>query len=63
MLRGRLDRPRRLTSVWHYGPVDSRGRIGDKLEIIELLYRYVRDEGELRRILVDNPSRLFGYEN
>ena len=40
MLRGRLDRPRRLTSVWHYGPVDSRGRIGDKLEIVELLYRY-----------------------
>jgi 3-phenylpropionate/cinnamic acid dioxygenase small subunit len=40
VLRGRLDRPRRLTSVWHYGPVDSRGRIGDKLEIVELLYRY-----------------------
>jgi len=32
-------------------------------DLLELLYRYVRDEGELRRILIDNPSRLFGYEN
>ncbi|MBL8363326.1 MAG: amidohydrolase family protein [Rubrivivax sp.] len=31
-------------------------------DLLELLYRYVRDEAELRRILVDNPSELFGYE-
>lgn len=30
-------------------------------DLLELLYRYVRDEAELQRILVDNPSRLFGY--
>ncbi len=30
-------------------------------DLLELLYRYVRSEDELRRILVDNPSRLFGY--
>ena len=32
-------------------------------DLLELLYRYVRSEDELRRVLVDNPSRLFGYEN
>ncbi len=30
-------------------------------ELLELLYRYVRSDDELRRILVDNPSELFGY--
>lgn len=30
-------------------------------ELLELLYRYARDETELQRILVDNPSKLFGY--
>jgi predicted TIM-barrel fold metal-dependent hydrolase len=32
-------------------------------DLLELLYRYVRDEAELRRILVDNPAKLFCYEN
>lgn len=31
-------------------------------ELLEVLYRYVRDESELRRILVDNPCKLFGFE-
>jgi predicted TIM-barrel fold metal-dependent hydrolase len=31
-------------------------------DLLELLYRYVRNDEELRRILVDNPARLFGYE-
>ncbi len=31
-------------------------------ELLELLYRYVRSEDELRRILIDNPTRLFGYD-
>jgi predicted TIM-barrel fold metal-dependent hydrolase len=32
-------------------------------DLLELMYRYVRDEAELRKIMVDNPSKLFGYEN
>ncbi len=31
-------------------------------DLLELLYRYVRSEQELQRILVDNPSELFGYD-
>jgi len=31
-------------------------------DLLELLYRMVRDEAELRRVLVDNPAALFGYE-
>lgn len=31
-------------------------------DLLELLYRYVRSERELQQILVDNPSRLFGYD-
>lgn len=31
-------------------------------DILELLYRYAPDEDDLRRILVDNPARLFGFE-
>ena len=31
-------------------------------DLLELLYRYVRSEAELQRILVDNPAELFGYE-
>lgn len=31
-------------------------------ELLELLDRYVRSDDERRRILVDNPSTLFGYE-
>ncbi|HSV46948.1 MAG TPA: amidohydrolase family protein [Ramlibacter sp.] len=32
-------------------------------DLLELLYRYVRGEEELQRVLVDNPSRLFGYDD
>lgn len=31
-------------------------------DLLELMYRYVRDDAELHRILVANPSRLFGYD-
>jgi len=48
-------------SDWPH-PVSKKPPPNDA-DLLELLYRYVRDEGELRRILVDNPSRLFGYEN
>jgi predicted TIM-barrel fold metal-dependent hydrolase len=47
-------------SDWPH-PVSKQAPPNDA-ELLELLYRYVRDESELRRILVDNPSRLFGYE-
>jgi 2-pyrone-4,6-dicarboxylate lactonase len=31
-------------------------------DLIELLYRYAPDEATLRKILVDNPARLFGFD-
>jgi predicted TIM-barrel fold metal-dependent hydrolase len=32
-------------------------------DLLELLYRYVLDEAELKRILVTNPAELFGFKN
>ena len=32
-------------------------------DLLELMYRYVRNESELHKIMVDNPSKLFGYDN
>ncbi len=32
-------------------------------DLLELLYRYAPDEAELRKILVTNPAKLFGFEN
>jgi len=29
--------------------------------LLELLYRYAPDEAQLRRILVTNPAKLFGF--
>jgi 2-pyrone-4,6-dicarboxylate lactonase len=31
-------------------------------DLLELLYRYAPDEAELRKILVTNPAKLFGFE-
>ena len=31
-------------------------------ELLELLYRFAPDEGTRRRLLVDNPARLFGFD-
>jgi len=47
-------------SDWPH-PVSKRQPPNDA-DLLELLYRYVRSDEELRRILVDNPARLFGYE-
>lgn len=47
-------------SDWPH-PVSKKAPPNDA-ELLELLYRYVRDEAELKRILVDNPGKLFGYE-
>ena len=46
-------------SDWPH-PVSKKQPPNDA-DLLELLYRYVRSEDELRRILVDNPSVLFGY--
>ena len=32
-------------------------------DLLELLYRYAPDEAELRKILVTNPAKLFGFGN
>ncbi|MCU5787601.1 amidohydrolase family protein [Alloalcanivorax marinus] len=32
-------------------------------ELLELLYRYAPDAGERQKILVDNPAKLFGYDD
>jgi predicted TIM-barrel fold metal-dependent hydrolase len=31
-------------------------------DLLELLYRYAGDAATLRKILVDNPAALFGFE-
>jgi hypothetical protein len=31
--------------------------------VLELLYRYAPDEAELKKILVTNPAKLFGFDN
>lgn len=40
----------------------SKAQPPNDAELLELLDRYVRSDDERRRILVDNPSQLFGYE-
>ena len=32
-------------------------------DLLELLYSYVADEAELKKILVTNPAKLFGYKD
>ena len=46
-------------SDWPH-PVSKKPPPNDA-ELLELLYRYAPDEDMLRRILVDNPARLFGF--
>lgn len=46
-------------SDWPH-PVSKKPPPNDA-ELLELLYRYAPDEVTLRRILVDNPARLFGF--
>lgn len=47
-------------SDWPH-PVSKKQPPNDA-DLLELFYRYVRSEDEVRKILVDNPSRLFGYD-
>ncbi|MBI3376378.1 MAG: amidohydrolase family protein [Betaproteobacteria bacterium] len=47
-------------SDWPH-PVSMK-RPPNEAELLELLYRIAPDEATLKRILVDNPARLFGFE-
>lgn len=47
-------------SDWPH-PVSKKQPPNDA-DLLELLDRYVRSDEERRRVLVDNPARLFGYE-
>ena len=40
----------------------STEKVPNDADLIELLYRYAPDEGERRKILVDNPAALFGFD-
>ncbi|MGE4241703.1 amidohydrolase family protein [Ramlibacter sp.] len=46
-------------SDWPH-PVSKKQPPNDA-DLLELMYRYARSEAELRAILVDNPSTLFGF--
>lgn len=35
----------------------------NEADLLELLYRYAPDDATLKKILVDNPARLFGFES
>ena len=56
------DAPERCVwgSDWPH-PVSRKPPPNDA-DLLELLYRMVRDESELQRVLVHNPARLFGYD-
>lgn len=47
-------------SDWPH-PVSTR-QPPNEGDLIELLYRFAGDEATLRRILVDNPAQLFGFD-
>ena len=40
----------------------STEKVPNDADLLELLYRYAPDEGERKKILVDNPANLFGFE-
>jgi predicted TIM-barrel fold metal-dependent hydrolase len=46
-------------SDWPH-PVSKKQPPNDA-DLLELFWRYVRNDDEARRVLVDNPSKLFGY--
>jgi predicted TIM-barrel fold metal-dependent hydrolase len=35
----------------------------NEADLVELLYRATHDDAERKRILVDNPARLFGFQD
>ncbi len=40
----------------------STEKVPNDADLLELLYRYAPGEGERKKILVDNPANLFGFE-
>lgn len=46
-------------SDWPH-PVSKKQPPNDA-DLLELFWRYVRDDAEAQRVLVDNPAKLFGY--
>ena len=40
----------------------KKPRMPNDAELVELLYDYVSDDATLRKVLVDNPARLFGLK-
>jgi 2-pyrone-4,6-dicarboxylate lactonase len=47
-------------SDWPH-PVSTR-QPPNEADLIEFLFRCAPEEGERRKILVDNPARLFGFQ-
>jgi 2-pyrone-4,6-dicarboxylate lactonase len=45
----------------HLGFIDRP--VPNDADLLELLYRYAPDEATRHRILVDNPTRLYGFDN
>lgn len=41
----------------------STEKVPNDADVLELLYRYAPEEGERRKILVDNPASLFGFDH
>ncbi len=42
--------------------VRYRRKMPNDADLMELLYRYVPDESMRKKVLVDNPARLYGCE-
>jgi len=40
----------------------GRTGVGNDGDLLDLFYRYAPDKETQKRILVDNPARLFGFE-
>ncbi len=50
-------------SDWPHANNFSPGRIPNDGDLLDLLAAFAPDENVRRRILVDNPARLYGFEN
>jgi predicted TIM-barrel fold metal-dependent hydrolase len=50
-------------SDWPHPLVPASDPPKDDGELLELVYRYAETDEVKRKILVDNPARLFGFKN
>lgn len=46
---------------WPHGNTFERRRVPDDGDLVDLLAEFAPDESQRRRILVDNPARLYGF--